>query len=1424
MGEERSIDIKTIFAEAAEKPTPAERAAYLDRVCGGDAKLRREVEILLAAHDRAGSFLELPLSEVKATLDRPPQIDSPGTVIGRYQLLELIGEGGMGLVYLADQKEPVRRRVAFKIIKPGMDSKQVIGRFEAERQALALLDHPNVAKVLDAGTTDTGRPYFVMEYVKGTSITRYCDDNKLTIEQRLRLFEEVCEAVQHAHTKGIIHRDLKPSNILVAVHGDRAVPKIIDFGIAKAVTQPLTDKTFVTFQGQLLGTPEYMSPEQVDFAAQDIDTRSDIYSLGVVLYELLAGVLPFESGFFERAGLAEIQQAIREQEPVAPSRRLTSLGEEAKTIAASRNTQVVPLARRLHRELEWIPLKAMRKDRCRRYRSASEMADDIRNYLNGLPLLAGPETTIYRMQKFARKHAGSVATISLVATAIILGLVISTVMYFRAEASRIQAEQERMNAVAAKQAERVQRTAAEQAAEEAKREKQFADEQRERAEQISYDNFIVRGAFELTSGNTYRASHLLESCPRRLRGWEWGYLWQRLRSAGRILPIPIRYGTFAISADGGRMATFEGGAGLWGDRLCVFDTGTGHQLATLSDWGRLSEVAFSPDGSRIASANEDATISIWNALTGEIIGTSTACGTEVLSITFRPDGKQILAVGRDDTVMVWDLGAQNEVRRLVQERGAAIRSAVYSLNGKRVLVIGGALAVWDTNGSQIRRLLEDVPPRVAVLNKDGTLVAYPGAPGVVIRDVMTGQKVQEHPAENPVTAICFDPNDRYLCWGGLDGTVTVLNIKSGTEELKTRGHRRQVKTVTFLADGCHIVSTDDRTAMSWNISGTRKTSNRTVTLKQFGVTAFSRDCRYVAGVHRNKIQVVDVIDPCKPRVLDVNVPVPQAVAVSAGGRYLAMGVRPPTIQKAQSSRRDTSKVRIWDVEIGRELCELEVDGVVKTLIFRSNNRQIISHTTTGVSLSDVQDVTHPNVLALYRYIGAVALSPNENDIVMAYGNTLRVCDIESARIRHTVEMPDYVTEMAFSLDGKRLAVRCSSGETAILNVNTWSAIAHFYLDGRLPKIALSPDGHRMWAGPTLWDTDTASELLSLQENDGLLTRIGFEGDGKIVLGRSVRKDGDSIIIWSTEGIDRTDDTHDWHARGMIHYYDGDYDLAISALTDAIDIEPKHMAAYQYRGLSHAEKGELDQALLDLEIALKLAGRQHSRLHIMENMADTYERKGCREDAARVLHEILEAGMAGLNAGDEIILRTMSKLATLSALEGQHEEATHIYSTMLETYVASRRDASAWKYATDLPEFYYEHGQYAHARDTLLLLARGTAPVRTAVVAMNQLAWICATCSADQVRNGREAVEYATKACELSGRKNPSYLNTLAAAYAEIGDFAAAVKIQQEAIELIGHGFGGVCDGLDYDARLKLYQEGKAYREEAVKPAHEGAGS
>jgi len=358
-------------------------------------------------------------------------IEGPGTVIGPYKLLEKIGEGGMAVVYMAEQERPLRRRVALKIIKLGMDTRQVVARFDAERQALAMMDHPNIARVFDAGATDAGRPYFVMELVRGLSVTEYCDRNRLSMRERLNLFIPVCNAVHHAHQKGIIHRDLKPSNIMVTLHDGEPVAKVIDFGIAKATNQRLTEQTVFTRYAEMIGTPEYMSPEQAEMSGLDVDTRTDIYSLGVVLYELLTGTLPFDPETLRSAALGEVQRIIREEEPLRPSTRISNLGETGQRIAEARRTDVAALSKSLQNELEWIPLKAMRKDRTRRYRSAYEFADDIRNYLGGAPLIAGPESTAYRVRKLLSKHRVPVATGAIIMTTLLVGFATSTYLYVR---------------------------------------------------------------------------------------------------------------------------------------------------------------------------------------------------------------------------------------------------------------------------------------------------------------------------------------------------------------------------------------------------------------------------------------------------------------------------------------------------------------------------------------------------------------------------------------------------------------------------------------------------------------------------------------------------------------------------------------------------------------------------------------------------------------------------------------------------------------------------------------------------------------------------------------------------------------------------------------------------------------------------------
>ena len=420
------MNAEDILLAALEKATPEERERYLAEVCGHDPQLRTRVEGLLQAHVAAGSFLEQPLFADPPTQAERSRTEGPGAVIGPYKLLERIGEGGFGVVFMAEQQEPIRRKVAFKVLKPGMDTRQVIARFEAERQALALMDHANIARVFDGGQTPSGRPYFVMELVRGMPITEYCDQNHLTISQRLTLFLSVCQAVQHAHQKGIIHRDLKPNNILIASHDGAPVVKVIDFGIAKAITGPLTDKTLFTGFAQMIGTPLYMSPEQAGQSSLDVDTRSDIYSLGVLLYELLTGATPFDGDALKKAGHDEMRRMIREDDPPAPSTRLSTMGEAASTASARRKSDPRKLRQVIRGELDWIVMKALEKDRSRRYETANSFAIDVQRYLADEPVSAGPPSVNYRMRKFLRRNRGAVAAVSIVVIALIVGIIGTT--------------------------------------------------------------------------------------------------------------------------------------------------------------------------------------------------------------------------------------------------------------------------------------------------------------------------------------------------------------------------------------------------------------------------------------------------------------------------------------------------------------------------------------------------------------------------------------------------------------------------------------------------------------------------------------------------------------------------------------------------------------------------------------------------------------------------------------------------------------------------------------------------------------------------------------------------------------------------------------------------------------------------------------
>ncbi len=581
-------DPERIFTAALELEDPAQRSAFLDAACGQDRELRAEVESLLKHDEEAGSFIEQPAVAPPGTIAYQPVTEGAGTTIGPYKLLQKIGEGGFGVVYMAEQQQPVRRKVALKIIKPGMDTREVIARFESERQALALMDHPNIARVLDAGATVSGRPYFVMELVKGVPITEYCDKNNLPTEKRLDLFVTICHAVQHAHQKGIIHRDIKPSNVMITLHDGKPVPKVIDFGVAKATSQQLTEKTLFTAYGQMIGTPVYMSPEQAEMSGLDIDTRSDIYSLGVLLYELLTGTTPFDGKRLREAGYVEMQRIIREEEPPRPSTRVSTLGAALTVVSNHRSTDPGKLRQLLRGDLDLIIMKAMEKERTLRYETPNSFAQDVERFLNHEAILARPQSTLYKLRKFAQRNKAAVASGTAIAAALLLGTIVSTVLAIHAynqrnqargnlvalneqqaetESARKKAVAEAARAKAAEKAESRQKGLADERAKEAEKARMAETELRAAAEQKRRDieqqkaeierlNTQFRGAMEEQRQTIYAAEMNLvrleaqrNNLPRMrelllrqvpgieqadLRGFEWSY-WYRFLHRAKVV-------------------------------------------------------------------------------------------------------------------------------------------------------------------------------------------------------------------------------------------------------------------------------------------------------------------------------------------------------------------------------------------------------------------------------------------------------------------------------------------------------------------------------------------------------------------------------------------------------------------------------------------------------------------------------------------------------------------------------------------------------------------------------------------------------------------------------------------------------------------------------------------------------------------------
>jgi eukaryotic-like serine/threonine-protein kinase len=1056
----------------AMQVSPGERGPLLDEACGPDTALRAEVESLLEAN--AGiddSFLRSSpqIGECGAGPEAAPGavgLEAGQFFAQRYRLVRRLGEGGMGQVWLVEQTSPVRRQAALKLIRAGMYDEAVVQRFQSERQSLSIMDHPAIAKVFDAGATPQGQPYLVMEYVPGVPITEYCDQQKLSIEDRLELFIRACEGVQHAHQKAIIHRDLKPANILVVQVDGKPVPRIIDFGLAKAITPSVVDQNLLTRFGQFIGTPGYMSPEQVDPSVKDIDTRADVYSLGVILYALLTGRQPFETQRRRRPAFDEWLRQLREEEPPTPSGKVSADRDAASATASLRSTEPKRLASILRGDLDAITLKALTRDRERRYGTPSELIADLRRYLNHEAIQARPAGAAYKIGKFIRRHRWAAA-----ATAIVIALaIVAAVAGLFAVRKEHEAEFQTEQALQA-QSRLLTQTAVQR----------LGDSDVAGAQGIILEVLrnpgLARAATQAAALSAF----------------------QDIRAADIELAVLSGHGDTVISAayspDGTRIVSSSS------DRTArIWDARSGVQLAVLSGHGDVvNTAAYSPDGTRIVTASNDKTVRIWDAHTGAPLTVLRGHEDSVESARYSPDGTRIVTASDDKTVGIWDARSGTRLAALPGHAGI-VYSAAYSPDGTRIVSASDdkTVRLWDARTGAPLATLTGHGDIVysAAYSPDGTRIVTASFDKTArIWDARAGTLLAVLSGHGGIVySAAYSPDGKRIVTASGDKTVRLWDAHTGAMQGVLALHNGQVNAAAYSPDGTRVVTASfDRTARVWDARGGAQ------------LTMLSGHQGYVnwAAYSPDGSRVVTASNDKTARIWDAHTGAPLAVLSGHDGIVFCAAYSPDGARIVTASGDKTA--RIWDARSGALLATLGHDNFVSTAAYSPDGASIVTASFDKTAhIWDARTGAQRAVLSGHGgYVYSAAYSPDGARIVTAADdNTARVWDARTgAQLEVLAGHSGTVYLAVYSPDGTRI-VTASLDKTARI----WEAHSGALLAvlsghrGSVEAVAYSPDGREIVTASgdqtaRLWDARSGAQLGVLLGHRDHVSSVAFAPDG-----------------------------------------------------------------------------------------------------------------------------------------------------------------------------------------------------------------------------------------------------------------------------------------------------------------------------------------